>query len=524
MKGRLKKIVAVILTLAMAFSLCSVVSFAATADNVVQYQTYTSLGDSAVAGYGLPGWEEMKEKYAVWGEDAVDLDVRDGISTLNSLAIDEASKLVEGTPEYQAVFDNLKNAKMEELGDDLVSHWHATDFTRLHEVRGTYASAIAAAVGASEEEDTFHHYAQCAFRTEELLMLLDKSYKGDSEELVNIAGGMSNGSFDYDNLLKIQADETYIKAIQNSNLITMSIGANDIYVPILGTVMTDLVKLLVEAAQEQGQTTSEEEAQIQAAEAISTNDTETLEQAAEYAENVELGTATEAEQAEAIETLEDTAGSDEIDANNEASAMQAIAGLIAMIAIKNPTYPIKIMNLALQCEVNYRINFTKIVNRIFAINPNVTLVVPSYTMNYAGFGELGNILKVVFAEMNLFVKARPNYNGHFITVNLPDDELSFVDISHPDEDGHALIAETILNALPTREKSNGTKLSIGANGKWYTYTNGVFDSSCNGIYSNAFGKWYVKNGAVDYTKYAVREKIDGTTYRIVAGKASKRII
>ena len=98
---------------------------AATAEDVWQYETYTSLGDSAVAGYGLPGWEEMKREYAVWGDEAVNMDVRDAIASLNSLQ-DAENALVEGTPEYAATFAVLKQQKLEELGDDLPNHWHAT--------------------------------------------------------------------------------------------------------------------------------------------------------------------------------------------------------------------------------------------------------------------------------------------------------------------------------------------------------------------------------------------------------------
>ena len=445
----MRKTISVLLTIAMAFSLCSVVSFAATAEDVWQYGTYTSLGDSAVAGYGLPGWEEMKQEYAVWGEAAVDMDVRDAIASLNSLQ-DAENALVEGTPEYAATFAVLKQQKLEELGDGLANHWHATDFTRLHEVEGTYASLIAKAVGASEAEGTFHHYAQCAFRTEELLMVLDKNYKGDSKELVDISAGMSNGSFSYENLLELQSSELYPEAIRNSNLVTMSIGANDIYVPILGTIMADLVKLLVEQAAQQGEPITEEEAVADAAQAVAENDTEVFEQAAEYAPQVELGEATEAEQTEAVEALNDAGDTGDVDTNDEASALQAIAALMAVISMKDPLYPAKIANLALKCEVNYRINYPKIVKRIFEINPNVTLVVPSYTLNYDGFGNLGGILKLVFGEMNLFVKLQPNYNGHVIHVTLPDKDLAFVDNSHPDVPSHALIAETILKALPVQ--------------------------------------------------------------------------
>ena len=446
----MRKTIAVLLTIAMAFSLCSVVSFAATAEDVWQYGTYTSLGDSAVAGYGLPGWEKMKQEYAVWGEAAVDMDVRDTIAYLNSLQSEE-NAIVEGTPEYAATFAVLKQQKLEELGDDLANYWHATDFTRLHEVEGTYASLIAKAVGASEAEGTFHHYAQCAFRTEELLMVLDKNYKGDSKELIDISAGMSNGSFSYENLLELQSSELYPEAIRSSNLVTMSIGANDVYVPVLGSVLADLVKLLVEQAAQQGETITEEEAAAEAAQAVAENDTEVFEQAAEYVNQVNLGEATEAEQTEAVEALNDAGGdTGDVDTNDEASALQAIAALIAIITAKDPLYPAKIANLTLKCMVNYRINYPKIVKRIFEINPNVTLVVPSYTLNYDAFGALGGILKLVFGEMNLFVKLQPNHNGHYIPVTLPDKDLVFVDNSHPDVPSHALIAETILKALPVR--------------------------------------------------------------------------
>ena len=445
----MKRTISVLLTIAMMFSLCSAVSFAATEEDVLQYGTYTSLGDSAVAGYAIPGWDEMKMEYAVWGEAAVDMTVREEIATLNAFLTEDLA-LKEGTPEYEAKFAELKQAKLDELGDDLASYWHATDYTRLHEVRGTYASILARAVGASEADGTFRHYAQCAFRTEELLMMLDPSYKGDSKENIDIAAGMSNGSFSYDNLLELQENGLYVDAIKNSNLVTMSIGANDIYVPILGTVLVDLVQLMLEAAAEQGETVTEEEAMQTAAQAVAENDTEVFEQAAEYAGDVELGEATEAEQAEAVAALNAAEDSGEVDSNDEASALKSVAALIALITAKDPLYPAKITKLALACEVNYRINYPKIVKRIFDINPNVTLVVPSYTMNYDGFGTLGSILKLVFGEMNLFVKTQASLNKNITFVTLPDKELTFADNSHPDEAGHALIAQTILKALPVQ--------------------------------------------------------------------------
>ena len=42
-------------------------------------------------------------------------------------------------------------------------------------------------------------------------------------------------------------------------------------------------------------------------------------------------------------------------------------------------------------------------------------------------------------------------------------------------------------------------LCIGADGKWYYYTNGVVNTSYTGMAKNAHGVWYVKNGMLDRT-------------------------
>lgn len=521
MKKTIRKLMAVLLSMCMMLSLLSVSAFAATKEDVAQYGTYTSLGDSAVAGYGLPDWEAMKLRWgnADW-EANLDAQIEAEIAIYNWLAPAQGLPVLEaGTPEYQAYFDELKETKLANMTEEELNQLKYTDYTRRHEVYGSYPSILGNAVGAKEDLEnetagTFHHYAQCAFRTEELRMMLDKDYKGDSEELIGIAASMSNGSFSYDNLLELQENEEYINAIRNSNLVTMSIGANDIYVPILGTVMADLIALLIEKAAEAQEAQTAEEAQSEAVDLIANGTEEDLEAALD---GIDTEAVTSEERTEEEVAAGEEGAAEAIDTNNEASALQGMAALIAILVANDPTYIGKILKLALQCEVNYRINYGIIVNKIFEINPHVTLVAPMYTMNYDGFGALGSILKIVFAEMNLFVAARPSYNGHFIPVKLPDNDLTFVDISHPDEAGHALIADTILKALPTAKSVQGTTVKQGADGNWYSYTNGVYDPTVNSVVKNALGWWKVENGKVNFGFNGIATNENGAWY-LLGGK------
>ncbi len=491
MKKTVRKVLAVLLSVCMMLSLLSVSAFAATKDDVQQYGTYTSLGDSAVAGYGMDSWKAMKEQH-------INPNFETDLATMNAIrAMAGIDPIVEGSDDWES----LRYEK----------------YQRRHRVENTYAAILSDAFGTrynaeNETAGTFHHYAQCAFRTEELRMVLDKNYKGDSEDLVNIAATMSNGSFDYQNLLDLQENGEYIDAVKNSDIITMSIGANDIYVPILGTVLSDLVTLMAQKA-------AEEQAKEEAVETLSNNPTE--EDVAALIEGADTSAVTEEitveEAQENAEEVSEEIG--EVDANNEAGALAMMAVIIAAIVKEDPTYIGKILKLALQCEVNYRINYTAIVNKIFEINPTVTLVAPTYTMNYDMFGSLGTVLKIVFAEMNLFVKARPSYNGHFVTVSLPDDQLTFVDISHPDEAGHALIAETILKALPTEASVKGETVKKGADNNWYYYKDGNYDASANTVAKNTFGWWRVANGKVDFTFNGIAKNQNGTWY-ITGGKVN----
>lgn len=522
MKKTIRKLTAVLLSLCMMLSLLSVSAFAATKDDVVQYGSYTSLGDSAVAGYALPDWEAMKLR---WGngdswEANLDAKVKE---TIDLIRMFDPTTPAEGTPEYEALFNETKQDLLANMTEEQMNELKYVNYTRRHEVYGSYPSVLAKAVGAytftpednrPETEGTFHHYAQCAFRTEELRMMLDKSYKGDSEELIGIAASMSNGSFDYANLLELQENGEYIDAIRNSDLVTMSIGANDIYVPILGTVMADLIALLIEKAAEAAENQTPEEAGQEAAELVATGSEE---QIADALEGIDIAAVTTEERTEEEQSAGEESAADAINSDDEASALSGMVALVGLLAADDPLYLGKILKLALQCEVNYRINYGIIVNKIFEINPNVTLVAPTYTLNYDGFGALAPILKLVFGEMNLFVAARPNYNGHFIPVALPDSKLTFVDNSHPTEEGHAIIAETILKALPTADSVKGTTVKQGADGNWYSYTNGVYDPTVNSVVKNALGWWKVENGKVNFKFNGIATNENGAWY-LLGGK------
>lgn len=143
MKKTIRKLMAVLLSICMMLSLLSVSAFAATKDDVLQYGSYTSLGDSAVAGYGMDSWRDMKEQH-------VSPTFEQDLATLNAIAA------MTGGEEVQEGSDTWETIRYEK-------------FQRRHRVENTYAAILADAVGAqynaeNETAGTFHHYAQCAFR------------------------------------------------------------------------------------------------------------------------------------------------------------------------------------------------------------------------------------------------------------------------------------------------------------------------------------------------------------------------
>ena len=146
MKKTIRKLTAVLLSFCMMLSLLSVSAFAATKDDVVQYGSYTSLGDSAVAGYNLKDWEAMKLR---WGnpdwEGQLDQKVKDTIDVMNKFAALQGKfdeMVNEGTSEYDALFNELKEKMLAEMTEEQMNELKYVNYTRRHEVYGSYPSIL----------------------------------------------------------------------------------------------------------------------------------------------------------------------------------------------------------------------------------------------------------------------------------------------------------------------------------------------------------------------------------------------
>lgn len=115
------------------------------------------------------------------------------------------------------------------LGDSIAVGFSLPDYNRskkLTATKGAYPSLIAEATKADE----FLPYAQLAFRTEEIRMLLDNDYDGDSltdSEMPTNSDGVNKA------VLRSER-KMYQTAVKKADLITLDVGFNDIWIPFIG--------------------------------------------------------------------------------------------------------------------------------------------------------------------------------------------------------------------------------------------------------------------------------------------------
>ena len=82
MKKLVKRLLAVLMALAMMATVLSTVAFAATPQNVKQYKSYVSLGDSIAAGFSIY-WRKAKKKInKAVGREEVTKDESDNLEDL----------------------------------------------------------------------------------------------------------------------------------------------------------------------------------------------------------------------------------------------------------------------------------------------------------------------------------------------------------------------------------------------------------------------------------------------------------
>ena len=57
------------------------------------------------------------------------------------------------------------------------------------------------------------------------------------------------------------------------------------------------------------------------------------------------------------------------------------------------------------------------------------------------------------------------------------------------------------------------------NNKWYYIYEGNYNEAYNGLISNDYGKWYIRNGIVDFSYNGTYQDSKGVKYIIKNGKA-----
>lgn len=341
-----KRVLSVIMALAMVLSVLSVSAFAATAKTVKSYNEYTSLGDSIAAGFSMPEYNQKRGKY------------------------------------------------------------YCIEPQR---ITGSYPDLIAKATDAK----VMNAYASPGYRTNEIRFLLDNNYQGDfvTQKWVATLSHLDSNTMEGMNSRR----PLYQNAVKNSDLITLDIGLNDTWLPVMGAIMEIIYQ---------------------------------------------------GDPAKSVEVMEE----DAVEGVSEGYTMEDFMS-DASIIINSPKYLPKLIQ-ALNTIItlsDYTENYKAIVDRIFELNPNTTLCQISNYNPFKDFPEdAGKVIanlaqKLLYDKMNDVKKECSQKYGDkckYIDVNnLPPvrcDSLAKLQQQganwdpHPTAAGHQYIANQVFAALPAK--------------------------------------------------------------------------
>lgn len=364
--------------------------------------------------------------------------------------------------------------------------------------------------------DTTNHFSRIGYRSDELRIMLDDNFYGDdlTPTLLEFLG--ETYSVSIDDWIKHRPE--FQQAVVDADLITLGIGSNDI----LMTVWFKAIGLL-------------------------------------YGENASLG------------TIAGAIGSIAQGAQNPSDMFSGMLQMLNSLYGTSKTLT-ELANAMLEAEVDFRVNFKAITDKIHALNPNADLVVIGL---YNGAKEIcvssdiglqvGKLGDAAFLAINNYMaNLCPNRKYYKyvdvwnITLGAAPSLLDMIrnvgligtlmTVDHPSDTGHAEIAAEIRAVLPkvneqteTTPKPDTTR-RIKKNpedGKWYCYvgdtidttfnglakneygwwkcTNGVVTFNEKGLFSNENGTWYVKKSKVDFL-FTGKVKQDGKYYKVICGK------
>lgn len=402
------------------------------------------------------------------------------VSVLSVVASAATTKTVKGYKAYTC------------LGDSIAAGFGLQDYNRrgqfvvsCTEIKGSYGNIVHNAVGSK-----YYPLAQPGFRTSEVRMMLDNDYDGDWVCKDQISA-LSQGAYTYSGLLKQRSK--YQKAIKNSDLVTIDLGFNDTWYPFIAACLDILDEQPIDILS------------VSDAKAVIDKEAEKL------------------------------------------GSYEAVYLEIAQSAAKivtTPRYYALIIDADRKLLTDFYVNYAKILERIYEINPNVTVVaVGCYNpwKNWVISGtdiHFGTMLtQPLYDLMNAYKKSFVNtYGDKYKYADVTDTEVimknvvvpSFSNVTmddsglnpHPTAAGHKYIANQILGQLPAGyNASRDSKTLTKKNGVWGVYkSNGSLDTSFTGIAKTSDGTaYYVKKGKLA-SSFSGLVTVSGKKYYVKKGK------
>lgn len=280
-------------------------------------------------------------------------------------------------------------------------------------VVNSFPEIVSKAVGAEKTNSL----SRSGMRSTELRMMLDENYKGDdyTELLVSTNLGMDMDTF-------LASRQQYVDSVKEADLITINIGSNDLMLKTMHNALTN----------------------------VYSSDSENSITARLKALLAEHGGSIGAAFAEMMSTLESLG--------------------------KLPQVMTAALSTFAESEIAFRQNWEVILSTIHKLNPDATVLALGLYNPFrdiqlsesASFLKLGRLIDPVIADMNLYISTLSLQHWNYKYVDITGTEVfGFPALSelssgtdglyimmligtHPNEAGHAYIADRIFKALPER--------------------------------------------------------------------------
>ena len=381
------------------------------------------------------------------------------------------------------------------LGDSIAAGFSLPEYNAYGEyvvpkknISGCYTNLLSKAVQATPQYGGSTTALACpGFRSQEVRLMLDDSYEGDTITK-NYVGELADASpscgYDYETLLTWRTE--FQTAVANADLITLDIGLNDTWLPIsalslewrdTGMKSMDATAAIADALEEYG-----------------------------------------------------TVG------NVISEGMGLLVHLITLPQFVS--YLIENINCLTSA---FKTNYQVITDKIYELNPDVTLVHCGSYNSFATWDDLplvGDLLQTIsYDGMNEFKQkmASAHDNAYYVDMQgvplITNSLAEAIDTSsggltitynpHPTAEGHQEMCDRILAVLPTGKRASERTTSYPwltkVDGTWAYRVNGKIQTSYTGLGESDYGVYYVKNGVVTLKVTGI-VNVNGTKYYIKKNK------